>query len=678
MPIAQNVLDRYNNAYNYLYNKKLLPPNVRQNFQVGEDFPEYVDYLDSLAQKDQQKGNPALGRGLAPDELTTEGYKLLSRDKGRLSGTNYPVYKGPTTSPMSALTQRSRELRDQFTKKPSPYSQKIQSVLTRDNQGISGQDIQGLLNNLSAGQRQFGQGSMLDVLKNQFLSSYDPRVARFTHKGEKDINRFLPEASGKLQDISRVSGNLEGSRNQQIARTLQGLQADKQARREALVGSLDQFGNQRHAYTNMVNAANKGQFQQEANEPYRKMQMLEGALEPHRASFGEDVHPDLNASKASDISQAIKAYNMPSTRYPGQLVANLPAEIEASGNVLGRLSPSLKDNYTDKRKALTRSLVDNPNLSSTALGNLPPAMAGQVSNLEQQAKDRMKKELAALNNQYIKLGQYGSEQHMGAAEQRAREINKAVLEQRDRILQNSLKEQLQLQHGTEVNNIRQLGMIGGQSHKDYGDFLKSLHDTNKLGATKFGNDQAENEELYKNYQNEKLWQWPHMRNSIRNEAFGDIFGGLASKNISLENLANLNTNYSELEKERNQYRTDLTSMQAARDQLQSQLGIKRRDEEQQRGQQNAQVERQRQQAEVARLQGLESDWNRLSGAYNNYPPFQESGYDKSNPFAAYQYMQSGQRGRDMQAYEGQRRQAFDAMANAYKAYTGSPWGGRFS
>jgi hypothetical protein len=390
------------------------------------------------------------------------------------------------------------------------------------------------------------------------------------------------------------------------------------------------------------------------------------------------VHPDLNASKASDISQAIKAYNMPSTRYPGQLVANLPAEIEASGNVLGRLSPSLKDNYTDKRKALTRGLIDNPSLSSTVLANLSPAMQSQITPLEKQAKDTMKKELAALNNQYIKLGQYGSEQHMGAAEQRAREINKAVLEQRDRILQNSLKEQLQLQHGTEVNNIRQLGMIGGQSHKDYGDLLKSLHDTNKLGATKFGNDQAENEELYKNYQNEKLWQWPHMRGQIRNEAFGDIFGGLASKNISLENLANLNTNYSELEKERNQYKTDLTSMQAARDQLQSQLGIKRRDEEQQRGQQNAQVERQRQQAEVARLQGLESDWNRLNGAYNNYPPFQEGSYDRSNPFAAYQYMQSGQRGRDVQAYEGQRRQAFDAMANAYKAYTGSPWGGKFS
>lgn len=509
----------------------------------------------------------------APEELTREAYKLLTREKARVGGLNYAPYKGATVSPMSSLTDRARNLQQQFAAKPAPYSNKIQSVLSRDNQGITPANVQGLLGQLQGEQRNFTQAAFLDKLRDEFRTAIEPRIGSFTGRIESDIGRYLPEAEGNLQNLAKISGNLESSRNRQTARTFQNLQADKQARQQALINNLQQFGAQKQAYNNMAIGADKAQFDREANEPYRKLQLLEQALRTTGVNPDEPLHPDLAKSQTEQIAQALRAYGVDpskpssqwttsqSPRYTGQLVAGLPAEIQASGNILGRLEPKLRDNYTDQRKALTRSLLDNPSLSATALNNLNPAMAGRVSMLEQSAAERMQKDLEALGNQYIRLGQYKSPQHLKAAEERAAELNKGVLEARNKILQESLRDQLSLSHEEEIDKIKQLGQIGAQSHKGYGDLLKNIRDTNQLGATKFANNQAENEDLYKNYQNENLWQWPHMRAAARGEgmqsgmgegrsgALGEVFRGFGDRNISLDNLAALNTRYSEMEKE---------------------------------------------------------------------------------------------------------------------------------
>lgn len=575
----------------------------------------------------------------APEELTKEAYKLLAREKARVGGLNYAPYRGATVSPMSSLTQRARSLQEQFAAKPAPYSGKIESVLSRDNQGITPANVQTLLGQLQGAQRGFAQGPILNKLQDEFRSAIAPRIGGFTGRIESDIGRYLPEAQGTLENLARVSGNLESSRNRQTASTLQNLQANKQARREALLTNLQQFGAQKQAYNNMNIGAAKGQFDREANEPYRKLQLLEQALRSTGVNPDEPLHPDLAKSQTEQIAQALRAYGVDpsrpasqwdttrtaSPRYTGQLVAGLPAEIQASGNILERLDPSLKDSYTDQRKALTRSLLDNPNLSATALGKLNPAMAGKVSMLEQSAAERMQKDLEALGNQYIKLGQYKSPQHLKAAEERAAELNKAVLEQRNKILQESLRDQLALGHEEEIDKIKQLGQIGAQSQKGYGDLLKTIRDTNKLGAEKFANNQAENEDLYKNYQNESLWQWPHMRAAARAEgmqagigegrsgALGEVFRGLGDRNISLDNLAALNTRYSEIERERDRYQQELfgaqeglRAAQASGQGLQEQLARYQQAEEAQRAAQEQARIRSEQQAREEMQRQLET------------------------------------------------------------------------
>jgi hypothetical protein len=571
----------------------------------------------------------------APEELTREAYKLLAREKARVGGLNYAPYRGPSVAPMSSLTERARTLQEQFAAKPAPYSGKIQSVLSRENQGITPANVQELLGQLQGAQRGFVQGSILNKLQDEFRSAIAPRIGGFTTKTEEDIGRYLPEAQGTLENLARVSGNLESSRNRQTASTFQNLQANKQAQREALLKNLEQFGAQRQAYNNMDIGVGKAQFDREANEPYRKLQLLQQALGMTGVNPDAPLHPDLAGPQAQQIAQALRAYGvdpskpsaqwdttrMQPTKYTGQLVADLPAEIQASGNILERLDPSLRDSYTDQRKALTRSLVDNPNLSAAALGKLNPAMAGKISMLEQSAAERMQKDLEALGNQYIRLGQYKSPQHLKAAEERAAELNKAVLEQRNKTLQESLRDQLALGHEEEIDKIKQLGQIGAQSQKGYGDLLKTIRDTNKLGAEKFANQQAENEDVYKNYQNENLWQWPHMRAATRGEgmqagigegrsgALGEIFRGLGDRNISLDNLTALNTRYSELAKEQPVVGAPITEERALIPQMQQELTTQKQAEAMKTQQRKAQeAERLRQLAqETQRQQAQEAE-----------------------------------------------------------------------
>jgi pyruvate/2-oxoglutarate dehydrogenase complex dihydrolipoamide acyltransferase (E2) component len=216
---------------------------------------------------------------------------------------------------------------------------------------------------------------------------------------------------------------------------------------------------------------------------------------------------------------------------------------------------------------------------------------------------------------------------MKAAEERAREISKATFSERNKLLQDAMKSELSLGHQDQLSNLRQLGLYGAHGQKEFGDTLGHLRDVNKHGSTKWANEQAENEELYKNYQNEGAWEWPHLRGQARRQALGDVFRGLENRNISLDNVANINTNYSELQKERDALRAsysserdnygrrladltrDLNTSQGVRTDLERQLGqltaqqAAQRQAEQQRQTQLAQQQAEQQrQAQLAQQQ----------------------------------------------------------------------------
>jgi hypothetical protein len=531
------------------------------------------------------------GSDLAPQELIDEAAKILAKDQARNSGLNYPIYRGQTIAPMSSLTQRARTLKEGFAAKPAPYSQKLESVLNRSNAGVSPQNIQNQLGNLSQGQQNFSDNKMLGSLRKQFRQLYDPKIDNFRNKGQKDLRTSLQETSKDYDNIARASGVLEQSSNQQLAKKLQELQSQKEARREGLIGTLDQFGAQKHGYTNLANKVAQNSFNQEASLPYKKMEMLREALGPLSGNMELGVHPDIQFQSGKDALQALRAYGVDvskpveewgeartvPTTYKGKLMADLPPEILASHSTLEEVSPKYKDSFYDKRKGIVQQLMRDDNVGNQAMANVPERMRGPIQALESDAKKRFKKDLAAINNQYIRANNYGSSQHLKDAEERARQISKATLAERNKLLQDAMKSELSLGHQGQLSNLQQLGLYGEQGQKEFGDTLGKIREMNKLGSTKWGNEQAENEELYKNYQNEAAWEWPHMKGVIsgnaRRGALGDVFRGMENRNISLDELAALNTNYSELQKENLARRGELSTRDATIDDLQRQLGV---------------------------------------------------------------------------------------------------------
>lgn len=581
---------------------------------------------------------------LAPEEVFNEGARVLARDRAKLAGTNYPVYRGQTISPMSSLTQRARALQSGFDAKAAPYSGKINQVLSRPNEGISPQKIQGVLGNLGNQQQNFARNGLAGILGNQFRQAYDPN--RLLNKSSKDIRSNLNETTGQLGDIQRSAGVLEQSSNQSLVDRLRALQSQKQDRRKGLVGSLEQFGAQKHGYNNLVNSVNRNSFEQEANAPFKRMDMLQNALGGLSQNMDPNVLPEIQDNSGRQAIQALRAYgvdtNKPTSEwggarnaqpsYPGQLMAPLPAEIQASHSTLESVSPKFRGSQYDQQKALIRQMMGNQSIGDTAMDAVPERMRGQVSNLESAAEKRLKRDLAAINNQFIQANQYGSPLHIKSAEDRAREVGKSTMEQRSKLLENAARSELSLGHQQQQANLRQTGSYGDTAQKEFEEMLNNIRSTNNLGATKFANEQSENEDLYKNFQNESAWEWPHLRGAIAKEsrqgALGDVFRGMEDRNISLDNLAALNTRYSESQKEAEAARTQLSTRDSTISDLQRQLGTFRQQQQssqaaeaQRRAQQQQADEAQRQQrnqaAEAQRLASLQAETSRNANAHYN-------------------------------------------------------------
>ena len=590
--------------------------------------------------------------------IVEKGYKQLSTDRARLGGLNYPAYQGQTIGPMSDLTQRARGLQEYYGSKPIPYSNKISSVLSRPT-GLSGDSTAGLLERTGGRQRDYGS-SLLGHLQKEFRSSYDDRVNRFQRKSGQDINRGLGEFRGKLGDISTLSSNLDQSSNQATAKALQGLSGQKQARRNLLIDNLDQFGRQKHALANLGLQADKASFDQEIQAPYEKANRLEEVLNRGNNAVRGEIHPDLEKPMVDQINQAMTAYNAPNQKYTGEMIAGSNPELDNSQELMGGLSSKFRDSFYPERKELTGRLSSaDTSVSGLALDKVPDAIRGQIDQLEYAGKKRLKSDLGSLANKYTRLGQYGSPQHMKMAEERARELNQATLEQRNKLTEGGLKNQLQMQHQSNIGDIKQLDMLGDLGQQEFGDSIKNIRDLNRLGSTKWQNKQAENEELYKNYMNESMWAWPHMRGqamrSGRTGAFSDVFNNMRNNNISLENLANLNTNYQEIERERDNYRTQVGNQanqyQGQLNNLQSIIDTQRRDLalRNQRQQEQERLARDRQQAaerERQRQENVRREQERLSTLfYNQYDNARNDG--ERLRLLGYNHIQRLDPGRDL-------------------------------
>jgi hypothetical protein len=168
-----------------------------------------------------------------------------------------------------------------------------------------------------------------------------------------------------------------------------------------------------------------------------------------------------------------------------------------------------------------------------------------------------------------------------------------MMGQRNSYLDEALRNQISMQHESEIGNIRKARQLGEAGYQEFGKMMGDVHKLNKLGSTKWENEQDELDQLYKNYQQENLWEWPHMRNATMNQN-GGMFGSNNAGGLGLNALANTHAAYSELNKETPQNLAPITNQPQYNSAMQQQQAkIKNATAERERQEMNVQREKER-------------------------------------------------------------------------------------
>jgi hypothetical protein len=473
---------------------------------------------------------------LSGESLTEELDKLLARKRGSLASTNYPAYKGRTTVPMSSLTQRKRQLDEGFRNKQAPYSSKIESILNRTPQGFSGDQVQGLLDRLTTGNRGANRKVGTDRLRKQFGDNYANREARFNYKGEKDLNRMLPSDKRAFEDIGGQAKILNQGYNENLATGLQNMSADKNARRQGLSSILGELGNQKHAHGAMENNANRDSFNREVQDPYQKMNSLGAILSRHGGEVNEnDESPSsmaIDSSNQKILEEGKRAFQTPTPYYPGQLVASLNPDITTSHSLAERLSPSYQDKFYDQRKDLRKDLVAREPVGTRSIDSLDERIAPQEENLDYETKQLIKSAQGRINADNVARGVYGSQAHIGEMEKAARNIIAQSHGNRSNVVQGGLTDNLKRFNMNDRADINRLGTLSEFGKNEFGGILDRIKGQNEHGANQWSNEQDKLNSDKNNFEDELNWQWPHMKSS-----FGGATGTGKSPHLNAVNTA---------------------------------------------------------------------------------------------------------------------------------------------
>jgi hypothetical protein len=569
---TNNDLQSYLNSF---YSPEELQEAIRRQRKSGVYDPTMANNLNLARDRwnTERMGSSKTVGQLSYPELSLEAQKLLARDQSRLAGSNYPAYKGKTTVPMSSLTQRQRELQEGFRAKGAPYAKKLENVLGRNAQGLSPEQTQGILDMLRTGQGAANENLGLGYMQKQFGERYGNREQRLREKGSKDLARVSNTSRGALEQLSNNTRDYENTYNENLANTLRGLQGVKQNRREKLTDVLGEYGNQKHAYGNLVNDINKGEFNRQVNEPYRKMDLLKNLIQGQGETEGVD--PGVEAANHKMLQQGLKAYGIDTSKplgeweknrqetskYPGQLVADLTPEIMTSHNLAERISPKWQEATFGERKRLEKGAMNKESLGTRATAKLPENLKPYEENLDWATKKMIKNELGKLNRKYEGLGTYGSQAHLGALEKRQRELLRSSYGERENLTHKVLGRNMLSEGTNDINELRRLVQLGQLSKDEFDDIIKKNKELNQLGTTKWGNEQNKLGGEYQNYQNELSWEWPNMRQSIIGEIGNkkNANNALQQKyDLDLDTLRNQHAaSYSELEKEHRNLQNDI-------------------------------------------------------------------------------------------------------------------------
>ena len=156
------------------------------------------------------------------NDLREQALAVINRDIGRMVSNQAPVYRGKTSVPMSALTQKKRMLEEQFNNSPAPYSVEANSVLSRTPQGFNEGQKSSLLDILTSGQRRVGDTGW-KLMGKQFGDRTGSRQTGFYNKFDKNLNKGLDLSRVGIDALSNDAKGLDSEFNSGLGNSLNAL-----------------------------------------------------------------------------------------------------------------------------------------------------------------------------------------------------------------------------------------------------------------------------------------------------------------------------------------------------------------------------------------------------------------------------------------------------------------------
>jgi hypothetical protein len=448
--------------------------------------------------------SPQQKEKLANEELLNRLQQQIYADRGKLASGNKPNYPGKTIGPMSSMTQNARSMREQYANKV-PKQGKIASLLRKEGKGWSPEQTQGMLDMLKRGDT--SEKMVMNRLQKQFGKNFGyegERGNKLQGKIGKDINENLEMSKVNLKNMGDEIKNLENRRTTKGVSSLQKAGGLKSARREALMKQLEEFGNQEHVLNNMKLQSEKDVFDEEQAAPFRKMDMATRAL---GGINPDESHPDKYKLENQLLQKINNAYNQPHLNYPGQRVADIDADTDASFRLAQQINPKYKDVFAGDRKAIEQDLLQNQ-LSDKVYNRIPEAIEPLMGNLDALARRQLKTEAKNIGGHYARQGTYGSGAHKAATEQALRDVMRRVQAEREGALVSGVKGQRDLIGQEDANTMNRYGLMADEGAKEFGNILQENERLNKQGWRKRANRQGEENQAMQSWYGQLANEWP--------------------------------------------------------------------------------------------------------------------------------------------------------------------------
>ena len=439
------------------------------------------------------------------NDLREQALSLINRDVGRMVSNQAPVYRGKTSVPMSALTQKKRTLEEQFNNSPAPYSHEANSVFNRTPQGFNEGQKTSLLDILSSGQRRVGDTGW-KLMGKQFGDRTGSRQTGFYNKFDKNLNKGLDLSRVGIDALSNDAKGLESEFNSGLGNSLNALGSAEKAKRAGLTNMLGQFGNQQHIYSHLANSADKNKYYEELNAPKQKMKALYNIV--NSGGNPDNMGPYGEAAAVKVLEKGLNLYNSSTPRYSGEQLASVPEDLAVSHRLLGDLSHDYNDSSRGERDNLYSSLIGRENVGSRAIGDLPTIYDPQVNKLDADTKHLLKAEKARISMDHERKGTYGSQSHLSQTEDAINRIAKSRFGNRNNLLQDVLRGRMSGLNKSDMNDLNRLNSLGQQGLSEYQDVLGKISGMNQLGVDKWLNAQDELNQKRERFEEERNQEWP--------------------------------------------------------------------------------------------------------------------------------------------------------------------------